>query len=67
MSRLTAFGFVIVDAALSLATIVQSTLTLAIVLLSVLGSLGLAFLSGAVQSLLWPKYFWDDNGDQHAV
>ncbi|TWU05829.1 hypothetical protein [Stieleria varia] len=60
MSRITALGFVMLDTVLSIAMIVQSTLTLAVVLLTIAGSVGLAFLSKSLRSLLWPSYFWDD-------
>ncbi len=61
MSRITAIGFVMVDAFLSIATIVQSSLTLAVVLLTIMGSMGLAMLSSTLRSLLWPTYFWGDS------
>ena len=61
MSRITALGFVMLDAALSALTIVQSSLTFMAVLLALLGSIGLAMLSRSVRALLWPTYFWDES------
>ncbi len=61
MSRLTAIGFVTIDAVLSIATIVQSSLTMAVFFVVLLGSIGITILSSSVRSILWPTYFWSDS------
>lgn len=61
MSRITAIGFVTIDAVLSTATIVQSSLTMAVFLVVLFGSIGITILSGVVRSILWPTYFWSDS------
>ena len=60
MSRIATVGFVMIDGFLSIATVLQSSLTLAVVLLSLLGSIGITMLSGTVRSALQPSYFWED-------
>ena len=58
-SRMIAFGFVLLDAATTLLSLLQCSATLLIVVACCASSVFLAISSSIVRSLLWPTYFWD--------
>jgi len=62
MSRFVGFSFLALDLVASVTALVQSSLSLAILLLAAFASVALAALSGLLRSLLWPSYFWDSDG-----
>ncbi|KAA5542569.1 hypothetical protein FYK55_13595 [Roseiconus nitratireducens] len=65
MSRLVGFGFALLDFSATAVSLLNCSMTLAVVTFSLVSSLALATMSGAVRSLLWPTYFWDQpEGDR---
>lgn len=59
MSRFVGFAFVLGDAITTIATFLNSSGALLVVILSALTSIFLASLSSTIRSLFWPTYFWD--------
>lgn len=58
-SRFVALGLCALDALATLMTFVQGSATVCLIVISLAISLAIASFSGLVQSLLKPKYFWD--------
>lgn len=63
MSRFLGSGFLLLDGAATIVSILNYSGTVAFLVVSLLSSAAVTLTSSTIRSVLWPTYFWDDRSD----